>query len=116
MADDHINLAVSGDGTLYAALKAKHPSTSVPPVYMMVRRPNPSGPGGTWDNTLYPIDAITPGQSESGSGRRPLVVVNDDSGSVMKVFRAAIIAKPLPEPEHLLLVGLCQIAQSRILQ
>ncbi len=50
-----------------------------------MRRPNPSGPGGTWDNTLYPIDAITPGQSESGSGRRPLVVVNDDAHT-LRVF------------------------------
>ena len=85
MADDHINLAVSRNGTLYAALKAKHPSTTVPPVYMMVRRPNSSGTGGTWDSPLYPIDAITPGESESGSGRRPLVVVNDDTETI-RVF------------------------------
>ena len=85
MADDHINLAVGADGRLYAALKAKHPSTTVHPVYLMVRRPNPSGPGGTWDNTLYPIDAITPGASESGSGRRPLVVVNEDTNT-LRVF------------------------------
>jgi uncharacterized repeat protein (TIGR01451 family) len=85
MADDHINLQVGNDGMLYAALKAKHPSTNVPPVYLMVRRPNSSGSGGTWDNTLYPVDAVAPGQSESGSGRRPIVVINDDTHTV-RVF------------------------------
>jgi uncharacterized repeat protein (TIGR01451 family) len=85
MADDHLNLALGADGTLYAAVKSKHPSTTVPPLYLMVRRPDPSGPGGTWDDTLYPIDAITPGESESGSGRRPLVVLDEDTNT-LRVF------------------------------
>ena len=86
MADDHVNLAVRADGTLYAVVKSKHPSTSIPPVYVLVRRPAPGLPGGVWDNTLYPVDAMT-GTSESGSGRRPQIVLNDDTNT-LRVFYA----------------------------
>ncbi len=63
------------DGTLYAAVKPKHPVHVVPPLYLLVRRPQPGLPGGVWDNTLYPIDPSAPASSESGSGRRPHVVL-----------------------------------------
>jgi len=84
MADDHVNLAMRADGTLYAVVKSKHPSSSIPPLYVLVRRPAPGLPGGVWDNTLYPVDAIT-GTSESGSGRRPQIVLNDDTNT-LRVF------------------------------
>jgi uncharacterized repeat protein (TIGR01451 family) len=84
MADDHINLAVRSDGTLYAAVKPKTSSSTVPPLYLLVRRPQPGLPGGVWDNELYPIDPVTAG-SESGSGRRPQVVLDEDRDK-LRVF------------------------------
>jgi hypothetical protein len=68
MADDHLNLAVASDGTLYAAVKAAHASSAVPLLYLLVRHPQPGGTGGTWDD-LYGF---------SSNGTRPIVVVNED--------------------------------------
>ncbi len=84
MADDHINLALRADGTLYAAVKPKNSSSVVPPLYLLVRRPQPGLPGGVWDNTLYPVDPVAAG-SESGSGRRPQVVLDEDTNT-LRVF------------------------------
>ncbi|RPI56788.1 MAG: DUF11 domain-containing protein, partial [Acidobacteria bacterium] len=84
MADDHVNLAVRSDGTLYAAVKPKNSSSVVPPLYLLVRRPQPGLPGGVWDDTLYPIDPVIEG-SESGSGRRPQVVLDEDTNT-LRVF------------------------------
>ncbi len=85
MADDHVNLALRADGTLYAAVKPKVSSSSVPPLYLLVRRPQPGLPGGVWDNTLYPIDPVSPGPTETGSGRRPQVVLDEDTNT-LRVF------------------------------
>jgi hypothetical protein len=84
MADDHLNLALGSDGTLYAAVKPKHPSGTIPPLYLLVRRPAPGLPGGVWDNALYPVDPISTGE-ETNSGRRPLVVLNEDTHT-LRVF------------------------------
>ena len=84
MADDHVNLALRADGTLYAAVKPKVSSSVIPPLYLLVRRPQPGLPGGVWDNTLYPIDPVS-GGSESGSGRRPQVVIDEDTNT-LRVF------------------------------
>ena len=74
MGDDHINLAVAADGTLYAAVKAGHASSSVPLIFLLVRHPQ-SGGGGTWDD-LYHV---------SDSGTRPIVVLNEDK-QTLQVF------------------------------
>jgi len=84
MADDHVNLALKSDGTLYAAVKPKASSSVVPPLYLLVRRPQAGLPGGVWDNALYPIDPLI-GGSESGSGRRPQVVIDEDTDK-LRVF------------------------------
>ncbi len=68
MADDHVNLAVASDGTLYAAVKAGHASSSVPLMYLLVRHPG-SGGSGTWDD-IYPV---------GNSGTRPALVLNEDT-------------------------------------
>ena len=50
MADDHLNVKVATDGTLYAAVKTGYDTAGYPKMALLVRRPN-----GTWDN-LYGID------------------------------------------------------------
>jgi hypothetical protein len=62
MADDHLNLKVASDGTLYASVKTSYHSSKQPELALLVRRPN-----GRWDN-LYQVDTI---------GTRPLVIVNE---------------------------------------
>ncbi len=81
MADDHINLASAADGTVYAAVKPKTASSSVPPLYLLVRRPQPGPPGGVWDNTLYPIEPVSSG----GGWRRPQVLL-DEVTNMLRVF------------------------------
>jgi uncharacterized repeat protein (TIGR01451 family) len=67
MADDHMNLAVASDGTLYAAVKTGFHQAPLPNIALLVRRPDASGPGGTWDD-MYFVDP---------DGTRPIVVLND---------------------------------------
>ena len=67
MADDHVNLAVGPDGTLYAAVKTRFPdNTALPLMGLLVRHPDAGGPGGTWDD-LHFVD---------NKGTRPIVVFN----------------------------------------
>ena len=40
MADDHINMAVASDGTLYAAVKTSYDSSGYPRMCLLVRRPS----------------------------------------------------------------------------
>jgi uncharacterized repeat protein (TIGR01451 family) len=75
-ADDHLNMAVAADGTLYAAIKTSNGSGTQPNIGLYVRRPHSSGPGGTWDN-LYFVD--------SDLGTRPIVILNEDTHTV-RVF------------------------------
>ena len=60
MSDDHLNVAVAADGTLYAAVKTGYDSSSQPKIAFLVRRPN-----GSWDD-LYEVDS---------SGTRPIVLL-----------------------------------------
>ena len=62
VADDHINLAVASDGTLYAAVKTSYDTAGYPKMALEIRRPN-----GTWDN-LYGVDE---------SGTRPIVLLDE---------------------------------------
>ncbi|MEX2115100.1 MAG: LamG-like jellyroll fold domain-containing protein, partial [Pirellulales bacterium] len=61
-ADDHLHLAVSANGTLYAAVKTSYDSSGYPSIALLVRRPN-----GIWDN-VYTVDT---------SGTRPVVVISE---------------------------------------
>lgn len=61
-ADDHMHLAVSANGTLYAAVKTSYDSGGYPSIALLVRRPN-----GVWDN-VYTVD---------NSGTRPVVVISE---------------------------------------
>jgi hypothetical protein len=71
MADDHLNIAVGSDGTLYAAVKTSYDKSGYPKMALLIRRPD-----GTWD-PLYAVD---------GSGTRPHVVLDESIGRLMIVY------------------------------
>lgn len=70
MADDHINLAVATNGTLYAAVKTSY-SGDEPVTALLVR-----GPSGVWED-LHGVDT---------GGTAGIVVLNEAVRSVMVVF------------------------------
>ncbi len=71
MADDHLNVAVGTDGTIYAAVKTSYDTTGYPKIAFLVRRPT-----GVWDD-LYEVDQ---------SGTRPIVVLNEAIDLVRVVY------------------------------
>jgi hypothetical protein len=74
MADDHLNVAVASDGTIYAALKTGYDTPGNPRIALLIRRPS-----GTWDN-IYSIDE---------SGTRGIVVLNEAAGKLQVIFTAS---------------------------
>ena len=62
MADDHMNMAVATDGTLYCAVKTSYDNSSYPEIALLVRHSS-----GSWDK-LYEV---------SSRGTRPLVILNE---------------------------------------
>jgi hypothetical protein len=74
MADDHLNLAVASDGTLYAAVKTSYDATGYPKIALLVRRPS-----GTWDN-LYEVDQ---------AGTRGIILLNEEEGILMQVYTSS---------------------------
>ena len=71
MADDHINMAVASDGTLYAAVKTSYDSSGYPRMCLLVRRPS-----GVWDD-LYEVDSV---------GTRPIVMINEAAGKLIVAY------------------------------
>jgi hypothetical protein len=71
MADDHLNIAVASDGTLYAAVKTSYDTKGYPLVALLVRRPP-----GRWDK-LYNVD---------DEGSRGIVLLNEQEESLMIVY------------------------------
>ena len=74
MADDHLHLAVSNNGTLFAAVKTSYNSSNHPQLGLLVRRPN-----GTWDN-MYAV---------AQNGTRPIVILNELHDRLKVVYTAA---------------------------
>lgn len=74
MADDHINLAIGDDGTLYCAVKTSYDSGGYPKLALLRRRPN-----GSWDN-LYSV---------TGTGTRPIVVIDADANKLIYAYTAS---------------------------
>ncbi|WP_276499515.1 InlB B-repeat-containing protein [Pontibacter litorisediminis] len=72
MADDHLNMALASDGTLYCAVKTGF-KTGLPRIALLVRRPS-----GTWDD-LYEV---------SKAGNRPIVILNETIGKVKVLYAA----------------------------
>lgn len=75
MADDHLNVAVAADGTLYAAVKTSYDSGGQTKIGLIVRRPN-----GQWDNALYPVDT---------AGTRPIALLNEAAGKLIVAYAAS---------------------------
>ena len=75
MADDHLNVAVAADGTLYAAVKTSYDSGGQTKIGLIVRRPN-----GQWDNRLYPVDT---------AGTRPIALLNEAAGKLVVAYAAS---------------------------
>ena len=74
MADDHLNVAVASDGTLYAAVKTSYDTAGEARIALLVRRSN-----GTWDD-LHEVDQ---------AGTRPIVLLNEQEGSVRVVYTSS---------------------------
>jgi hypothetical protein len=74
MADDHLNVAVASDGTLYAAVKTSYDSSGFPVIALLVRRPD-----GTWD-ALYHVDTI---------GTRGIVLLNEPADLIRVVYTSS---------------------------
>jgi len=74
MADDHLNVAVASDGTLYAAVKTSYDTSGFPVIALLVRRPD-----GTWDD-LYHVDTI---------GTRGIVLLNELADLIRVVYTAS---------------------------
>ncbi len=70
-ADDHVHLATTSDGTLYAAVKTSYDSASHEAVAVLVRRPS-----GAWDNA-YPID---------NTGTRGILVVSEAHNELAVIY------------------------------
>ena len=73
-ADDHMSLAVTSNGTVYAAVKTSYDTSGHPVIGLLVRRQT-----GLWDN-FYPVD------TDLGA-TRPIVVVNEAQNVLMVVYR-----------------------------
>jgi hypothetical protein len=76
LADDHLNMAVCSDGTLYCAVKTSFDTPGYPLISLLKRNHN-----GTWDD-LYFID---------DNGTRPMVVINE-SRHVLQVIYTDIVS------------------------
>ncbi len=67
LGDDHMNVKVAADNTVYVAVK----TSGSPLLLLLVRRPN-----GTWDH-FYPVDT---------SGTRPIVLLDEASGVIEVIY------------------------------
>jgi len=73
-SDDHMSLAVTSTGAVYAAVKTSYDTSGHPVIGLLVRRPT-----GVWDN-FYSVD------TDLGA-TRPIVVVNESQGVLMVAYR-----------------------------
>ncbi|MCW5844141.1 MAG: tandem-95 repeat protein, partial [Caldilinea sp.] len=74
MADDHLNVAVAADSTLYAAVKTGYDTAGYPKIALLVRRPT-----GVWDS-LYGIDE---------AGTRPLILLDESHGTLTLIYTSS---------------------------
>ena len=72
-ADDHMNLKVASDGTLYCAAKTSYNRSGYPQLILLVRRPN-----GSWDN-VYPV-------TNGPEGTQAIAVLNEIQGKIKVVY------------------------------
>jgi hypothetical protein len=72
MADDHLNIKVASNGTIYAAVKTSYDSSGEARMALLVRRPN-----GVWDN-MYTVD--------TSASTRPIVLLNEAANRLIVAF------------------------------
>jgi hypothetical protein len=72
-ADDHLNVKVGSDGTLYAAVKTSYDTKGFAKIALLVRRPD-----GRWDDAHYVDD----------SGTRGIVLLNEPAQLLRVVYAA----------------------------
>lgn len=77
-ADDHLNMKVASDGTLYCAVKTGYDTPGYAKVVLLVRRPS-----GVWDN------AYTVSTESSNGGTRPMVTLNEAAG-ILRVLYTSV--------------------------
>ena len=80
MADDHINIAVTSNGTLYASVKTSYNTSGFTRIGLLVRRPN-----GLWDD-LYQVDTV---------GTRAIVDVSEVQNRLLVFYRVSDTAGPI---------------------
>ena len=73
LADDHMNMAVASDGTLYCVIKTSYQHSSQPIIGLFVR-----SPAGVWSN-LYKV-------ASEGTRTRPIVVLNEAEKVIRVVY------------------------------
>ncbi len=79
-ADDHMNLEVKADGTLYVAAKTSYDTSGYPRLILLVRRPD-----GTWDQP-YAIDS---------GGTRPTISVRASTNELIFAYRNSDSSGPI---------------------
>ncbi|WP_066512163.1 T9SS type A sorting domain-containing protein [Rufibacter sp. DG15C] len=72
MADDHLNIAIAGDGTLYCAVKTGYDAPDFTKLALLVRRPS-----GAWD-PLYEVSEY--------EGTRPIALLNEAVGKIRVAY------------------------------
>ncbi|QHL88830.1 T9SS type A sorting domain-containing protein [Nibribacter ruber] len=71
-SDDHMNMVLASDGTLYCAVKTSYETPGYTKLALLVRRPN-----GVWDN---------PYEITQENGTRPIVILNEAAGKLRIVY------------------------------
>ncbi|MEI6949544.1 T9SS type A sorting domain-containing protein [Paraflavisolibacter sp. H34] len=72
MAEDHVNVVASKNGTLYCAVKTAYDIPGKARIALLVRRPS-----GNWE-PLYPVT--------SNEGTRPIVLLNEAAGKIKVAY------------------------------
>ncbi|MGV3639626.1 MAG: T9SS type A sorting domain-containing protein, partial [Adhaeribacter sp.] len=75
MSDDHLNMKVASDGTLYCAVKTSYDEPGFPVIALLIRRPT-----GSWDD-LYEV---------AQNGTRPIVLLNEAQNKLKVVYTSQI--------------------------
>jgi len=76
LADDHINLKVASDGTIYAAVKTGYETIGYPMLGLLVKHSN-----GSWDPFYTVLN-----NTSSTLGTRPIVLLNEVEGKITIVY------------------------------
>ena len=72
-ADDHMNIKVASDGTVYVASKTSYNTNGFPKLILLVRRPN-----GIWDD-VYPV-------TTNPEGTQPIVILNEAINTIKVIY------------------------------